>query len=140
MNLQTKSISKSNLCLIKGLVHVKIFFQLALVLMILLSLYFSLSAAGQTVPMVWNDKLVHCFSYFLLMMVLDFSWNSSKQLLIKAVLILIYSSLIEYAQGFIPGRDTSIADIVANGVGVMLFIALVPSLKRFNVYQILKLI
>lgn len=118
----------------------KIIFQLGLVSLILLSLYFSLSAAGQTMPMVWNDKLVHCFSYFLLMMMLDFSWNSSKQLLIKAVLILIYSSLIEYAQGFIPGRETSIADIVANGVGVMLFIALVPSLKRFNVYQILKLI
>lgn len=58
------------------------------------------------------------------------------------MLILIYSSLIEYAQGFIPGRDTSIADIVANGVGVgvMLFIVFVPSLKRFNVYRILKLI
>jgi VanZ family protein len=72
-------------------------------------------------------------------MMLDFSWYSSKQLLIKAVLILIYSSLIEYAQGFIPGRDTSIADVVANGVGVVVFIALVPILKRNNVYQILRL-
>ena len=74
------------------------------------------------------------------MMMLDFSWRSSKQLLIKAVLIMIYSSLIEYAQGFIPGRDTSIADIVANGIGVMLFIAIVPMLKRINAYKRLKLI
>lgn len=57
--------------------YVKIIFQLGLVSLILLSLYFSLSAAGQTVPMVWNDKLVHCFSYFFLMM-MDFSWNSSS--------------------------------------------------------------
>ena len=71
---------------------------------------------------------------------LDFSWNSSKQLLIKAVIILIYSGLIEYAQGFIPGRDTSLADMFANGLGVMLFIACVPLLKRMNAYQILKLI
>ncbi len=74
------------------------------------------------------------------MMMLDFSWNSSKQLLIKSVIIIIYSSLIEYAQGYIPGRDTSLADIVANGLGVMLFVAFVPILKRINAYQILKLI
>lgn len=74
------------------------------------------------------------------MMMLDFSWKSSEQLLIKAVLVLIYSGLIEYAQGFIPGRDTSLADIAANGVGVILFIAFVPALKRINAYQILRLI
>ncbi|MFK7795477.1 MAG: VanZ family protein [Gammaproteobacteria bacterium] len=108
--------------------------------MILLSLFLSLSSSGHSVPVAWNDKLIHCVSYFFLMMMLDFSWESSKQLLIKAVIILIYSGLIEYAQGFIPGRDTSLADIAANGIGVMLFIACVPILKRMNVYQILKLI
>ncbi len=71
---------------------------------------------------------------------LDFSWKSSEQLLIKSVLILFYSGLIEYAQGFIPGRDTSLADMAANGLGVMLFIAFVPILKRLNTYQMLKLI
>jgi VanZ family protein len=73
-------------------------------------------------------------------MMLDFSWNSSEKLLIKSVLILTYSGLIEYAQGFIPGRDTSLADMAANGLGVMLFIAFVPILKRINTYQMLKLI
>lgn len=118
----------------------KIFFQLIFITLILLSLFLSLSSSGHTVPVVWNDKLIHCISYFLLMMMLDFSWNSSKQLLIKSVIIIIYSSLIEYAQGYIPGRDTSLADIVANGLGVMLFVAFVPILKRINAYQILKLI
>lgn len=67
--------------------------------------------------MMWNDKLIHCFSYFLVMMMFDFSWQSSKQLLSKAIIILVYSSGIEYLQGFIPGRDTSLADIMANTVG-----------------------
>ncbi len=118
----------------------KIFFQWAFITLILLSLTLSLSSSENVVPGVWNDKLIHCFSYFLLMMMLDFSCCSSKKLLIKAALILIYSGLIEYAQGFIPGRDTSIADMAANGIGVMLFVALVPILKRVNAYQILKLI
>ena len=120
--------------------RLKIFFRLIFVSMILLSLLLSLSSSGQAVPVVWNDKLIHCISYFLFIMMLDFSWNSSKQLLIKVILVMIYSGLIEYAQGFIPGRDTSIADIAANGLGVMLFIALVPVLKRINIYQFLKLI
>ncbi|MFK8027891.1 MAG: VanZ family protein [Gammaproteobacteria bacterium] len=118
----------------------KIFFRVILVSMIISSLFLSLSSAPHSVPMVWNDKLIHCISYFLLMMVLDFSYNASKQLLIKAVLILIYSGLIEYAQGFIPGRETSLADLLANGVGIMLFIALVPVLKQLKAYQFLKLI
>ncbi len=91
-------------------------------------------------PVNWNDKLIHCVSYFLLMMVLDFSSNSGKQLLIKAVLILIYSGLIEYAQGFIPGRETSLADIAANATGIVLFIACVPVLKRNKIYQKLRLV
>ena len=118
----------------------KIYFQFAFITLIVLSLFFSLSSSGQAVPVQWNDKLIHCISYFLLIMMLDFSWNPSQQLLIKSVFIMIYSGLIEYAQGFIPGRDTSLADIVANGAGVMLFTASVPFLRRINAYKILKLL
>ena len=118
----------------------KILFRVIFASMILLSMLLSLSSSGHALPVVWNDKLIHCASYFLLMMMLDFSWLSSKQLLIKSVLILVYSGLIEYAQGFIPGRDTSLADIAANATGIMLFIICVPMLKRINVYQLLRLV
>ncbi len=73
-------------------------------------------------------------------MMLDFSWKSSDQLLIKSVLVLVYGGLIECMQNFIPGREMLFADIVANATGVLLFIACVPYLKRLNAYQILKLI
>jgi len=88
----------------------------------------------------WNDKAIHCFSYFLLMMVTDFSFKPSKHLLVKAVLILMYSTLIEYAQGFIPGRDTSVGDILANASGVFIFLVCVPVLVRAKVYPRLKLV
>lgn len=100
----------------------------------------SLSSSGHAVPIIWNDKLIHIISYFLLIMVFDFSWRPSKQLLIKSVLILVYSGLIEYAQGYIPGRDTSLADIAANATGILLFIICVPILKRINIYQMLRLV
>ncbi|MDW3094409.1 MAG: VanZ family protein [Gammaproteobacteria bacterium] len=115
-------------------------FRIVFASMILLSMLLSLSSSGHGVPVIWNDKLIHCISYFLLIMMFDFSWESSKQLLIKSVLILVYSGLIEYAQGFVPGRDTSLADIAANAIGVLLFIICVPVLKRTNVYQALRLV
>ena len=118
----------------------KVFFQLIFVTLMLLSLYFSLTPTTSTVPMIWNDKLVHCVSYFLLMMTLDFSWKSGQQLVVKSVLVLFYSSLIEYGQSFVPGREMSLADVIANGLGVLFFVALVPLLKRNNTYQRLRLI
>ena len=89
--------------------------------------------------MVWNDKLVHCISYFLLMMALDFSFRSGKSLLLKSTFVLIYSSLIEYGQSFVPGREMSVGDVIANASGIFVFILLVPILKRMNVYQFLRL-
>ena len=90
--------------------------------------------------MIWNDKLVHCASYFLLIMTLEFSWKAGQQLVVKSVLVLFYSSLIEYGQSFVPGREMSFADVIANGAGVLLFVALVPLLKRNNTYQRLQLV
>ena len=57
----------------------------------------------------------------------------------KSVVVLLYSGLIEYGQSFIPGREMSLADLIANALGILLFLLLVPLLKRNNVYRNLKL-
>lgn len=105
----------------------------------MLSLYFSLIPATNTVPLLWNDKLVHCLSYFLLMMMLDFSWQSGENMMVKGCLIFVYSSIIEYGQSFVPGRDMSIGDIAANSTGILLFIFIVPALKKMSAYRKLRL-
>ena len=117
-----------------------IFFRIIFLTLILLSLFLSLSPAQHSVPMIWNDKLVHCVSYFLLVMMLDFSWKPGEALLAKSLFIFVYSSLIEFGQSFVPGRDMSIEDIVANCLGVLLFIFIVPLFRRVNIYQTLRLI
>ena len=91
------------------------------------------------VPIMWNDKLVHFISYFLLMMMLDFSWQSGKHLLFKGCLILIYSSMIEFGQSFVPGREMSAGDVAANTTGILLYIFLVPILKKVSAYQFLRI-
>ena len=117
----------------------KVFFRLIFLSLILLSLYFSLIPASQSVPVFWNDKLVHCVSYFFLTLALDFSWGTGEKLLIKGCLIFLYSSMIEFGQSFVPGRDMSIEDIAANTIGILMFIILVPMFKKINAYQLLLL-
>lgn len=118
---------------------VRQFFRLVFVALISLSLYLSLSPGAGSVPMLWNDKLIHCVSYFVLMMTLDFAWRSGRLLIVKSSFVLIYSCLIEVGQSFVPGREMSIGDVIANGCGVLLFLLMVPMLKQYGIYQQLKL-
>ena len=92
-----------------------------------------------TVSIMLNDKFVHLVSYFILMLTLDFSIKSGETIIVKAIVVFIYSCLIEYAQGFVPGRDVSAWDIAANGAGIFGFVLCVPLLKRFNTYKLLRI-
>ena len=115
-------------------------FQLVFAMLILLSLFLSLTPATNSMPMMWNDKIIHAISYFALMMTLDFSWQSGRQLAIKSIIVLLYSGLVEYGQSFVPGREMSLADLAANASGILVFIVFVPLLWRRGIYRYLKLI
>ena len=117
----------------------KILFQLLFAAILFLSLYLSLTPVVKTVPMLFNDKLVHAISYFVLMLTFDFSVKSGESIIIKAVFVFLYSCAIEYAQGFVPGRDVSIMDIAANAAGIIVFMMCVPLLKRYNAYRTLRI-
>lgn len=110
-----------------------------LVVLIILSIGLSLTPMIAEFPIRWNDKAVHAFAYFLLMMSCDFSWRAGRYLIMKAVIVLAYSGLIEYAQGFVPGRHVSEYDLLANAVGIGIFVLIVPIFKRAQFYQWLRL-
>ena len=118
----------------------KILFQVLFAAILLLSLYLSLTPVVKTVPMVFNDKLVHMVSYFVLMLTFDFSVKSGESIIVKAIFVFLYSCAIEYAQGFVPGREVSLLDVMANAAGIVAFVLCVPLLKRFNTYKTLRII
>ena len=114
-------------------------FRVILLVLIVLSIYFSLTSSGAiAAPRVW-DKLLHAVGYFALLMALDFSFKPGEHLLAKIVTVFVYSGLIEVAQGFLTSRDASMADMLANGVGIALFCLLVPLLHYLHIYQRLRL-
>ena len=118
----------------------KAVFQTSFLVLLILSSYLSLTPAQASGPMLSNDKLIHGASYFLFIMMLDFSWRSGRALLAKLFFAFAYSSLLEYGQNFVPSRQMSVEDIIANGLGICLFVLIVPFLKRLNVYQLLRLV
>ncbi|OUV63645.1 MAG: hypothetical protein CBC79_01185 [Gammaproteobacteria bacterium TMED119] len=110
-------------------------FRFFLLSLLLASLVFSLSPVSAGEPIILNDKVVHFLSYFALMLALDFSCMSGRYLLVKIILILSYSIAIEFAQSFIPSRDMSAYDVLANALGVMAFIFILPLIKMQKFYQ-----
>ncbi len=78
------------------------------------------------------DKVVHFSTYLILFISLDLAFASSRRLLTKLVLLLFCSWLIEVAQHFMPTRQYSLGDLLANLAGLVLGLLLVLLLKMIR--------
>ena len=66
------------------------------------------------------DKVVHLLVYYIFA-VFGYRMLANKQYYLYLCLgIIIYSGLIELGQSYIPGREMSVCDLLANIVGVVL--------------------
>jgi len=106
-----------------------------LILTLFMSLIFSLSPANTTNGLLVNDKLAHFFGYFILMMLLDFAYLSGRHQIFKICLVVSYSVAIEVVQNFIPGREMSLYDGLANMLGVLSFVCLLPCIQKLQLYR-----
>ena len=74
--------------------------------------------------MFW-DKALHATAYLIFMLLGSPLCRSRRHLIWLSLFVLVYGALMEVGQYFVPGRDMSAADMVANGVGVLVGVALV---------------
>ena len=118
---------------------IQILFRLMFIFLLIMSIMLSLTPPITTMPLTLNDKIVHSAAYFSLMLACDFSWRSGKYLIIKALLVFVYSGLIEFAQDMVPGRHMSSYDLIANAVGIGVFLVLVPIFNKLQFYHLLRL-
>ena len=91
---------------------------------------------------IWNaDKLIHFGVYFLLAVVVDravrhqtrFPAVKRHHLLFTIVLTVLYGLSDEFHQFFVPGRDPSLLDLLADAGGAVLFILLFLLLRQRSV-------
>ena len=76
-----------------------------------------------------NDKVSHFLAFYVLSLLVDFSFPKYGFVLPKVFALLGYGLLIEIVQYFIPYRTCSLLDLSADGVGIALYWLSVPALK-----------
>ena len=77
-----------------------------------------------------NDKLNHLAAFFALALLSDFAFRGSEFGAAKFLALLGYGLLLESIQHFIPYRDFSLPDLAADALGMGLYVASVPLLRR----------
>lgn len=81
-----------------------------------------------------SDKLEHLISFLILAFLADAGWAESGFNPRKYIPLLGYAVVIETLQHFVPGREVSVWDMLANGSGLALYgLALLPVLRRLEI-------
>ncbi len=70
----------------------------------------------ETLKHTW-DKLNHAVAFFTLFLLLSYSFPKLTNLH-KFLMLLLYGIIIEVIQRYIPGRESSLLDILADTVGI----------------------
>ena len=83
------------------------------------------------VPVVnlW-DKLAHFLAYAMLALCGGFAFSAHRTEIALGALLIGCGCILEIAQIYIPGRSGSIADAIANGLGVVAGMVIVQFLRR----------
>ena len=78
----------------------------------------------------WSDKLNHAGAFLTLTLLLRMGWtrvNATK----ATLLLLFYGAFIEFSQLFAIHRSAEFADVVADGVGIGIGLALFWVVRRY---------
>lgn len=81
-----------------------------------------------------TDKIAHLVVFLVMVVLIHRSLRASgrfeRPLLMAALLTLIYALLMESLQVLVPGREGSLADLVADVVGVLLPLPIISRVAR----------
>lgn len=101
-----------------------------------MGLIFYLSSQSQLLPPLIHgtDKIIHTIVYFILAILLYFSFLKSGfrkyLLLLSVVFAVIYGVSDELHQCYVPGRIASIGDVIADSLGALIGSLLAAKLNR----------
>lgn len=85
-----------------------------------------------------SDKINHLAAFAVLAFLADFSFPGSGFNLKKLLSLITYGILIEVIQYFLPSRCFSLLDIVADVLGLLLYITIYPLFSRVPYLSYLK--
>lgn len=84
------------------------------------------------------DKLNHGIAFLVLSFLLSYSYPEKTLPWRDFGLLMGYGVLIEIAQYFVPGRSSSLNDLMADASGMFIFYLLLPPLSRLPILRQMK--
>ena len=104
-----------------------VFFLLLAVISVL-----ALTPDTGAVPTLGWDKLNHLAAFFTLAVFFQLAFPRSPGMIMKLSALFLFGVGIEVVQSFHPLRDASMLDLLANTLGLLLFLLVLPILKQFQ--------
>ncbi|MET0066752.1 MAG: VanZ family protein [Candidatus Thiodiazotropha sp.] len=116
--------------------HKRLLFRLLLLCALLAISYLAFTPVQYPVAASLNDKISHLAAFLCLALLVDFSWTERGWTIQKFLPLLCYGLFIETVQAFLPYREFSIWDLLADAVGLIIYGLSLPYLLRQPLFQI----
>ncbi len=84
-----------------------------------------------------NDKVGHFIAYTTLSLQVFLLCKIAKERILGVILIISYGVLMEFIQGFVPGREPSFYDMIANSSGTFFSLVIIYFFQN-NIRSILR--
>jgi len=96
-----------------------------------------LATTEQSYPVIsdFNDKFSHVFAFLVLAFLADFSYPEYSYNYYKITALFGYGVSIEIIQYYIPNRQFSFYDMLADLIGLMLYMILLPYIKKIPILK-----
>ena len=95
--------------------------------------YLATTALEFTVVSSIYDKINHFIAFFVLALLLDFSFPNFNFNMFKIILLITYGFSLEMIQHFLPHRMFSLIDVLADIVGLAGYGLLIPLIKNIPI-------
>ena len=83
-----------------------------------------------------HGNLSHILAFYLLALLIDFTFPDKPSVIAKLALLLAYGFVIEVIQGLFTERTFSMIDVLADLIGVTLYLVSIPILKRLPWFRL----
>jgi len=110
-------------------------FRLALVAALAVVSYLATTRLNYPVVQELNDKVSHVFAFYVLALLLDFSFPKGRFGASQVLALMGYGLLIETVQYFLPYRTFSLYDWAADGAGLAIYWFSLPALRHVPVLR-----
>jgi len=108
-------------------------FRVLLCITLAIVTYLATTTLEFTVVSSIYDKINHFVSFFVLALLLDFSFPNFNFNRFKIILLITYGFSLEMIQHFLPHRMFSLLDVVADIVGLAGYGLLIPLIKNIPI-------